>query len=93
MSSQPKPTTTPLLKSAATAPVIFFDGAPTYGTINGIAEIELAARILNPKPDNSVAVDLVCVAHLRCSLTAAANLHAALGKALEMASGNNGKPN
>jgi len=92
MPQPPKPTT-PLLKNTASAPVIFFDGAPAYGTVNGIVEIELAARILIPKPDNSVAVDPVCMAHLRCSLQAASNLHAALGKALEMAAGSNGKPN
>ena len=74
----------PVLKNTATAPVIFCDGAPAFGVLDGVVEVELSARCLNPKPDGSVACDLVCVAHLRMGLNAASNLRDALAKALDM---------
>jgi hypothetical protein len=81
---KPLPPNPPLLKSAAVAPFIYFDGAPAYGCANGIVEIELAARVLMPKNDGTAATDLVCVSHLRCSAAAASNLREALDKAIEM---------
>lgn len=62
-----KPQTTPLLKNTAAAPFVYFDGAPVYGHVNGIIEIELSARVMVPKPDGTVGVNIVCIAHLRGS--------------------------
>ena len=76
----------PLLKNAATAPVVYFDGVPVYGCFAGNIEIELANRLLMPKPDGTVGTDMGCAAHLRCSPTAAAQLVDALTKALDMLS-------
>lgn len=88
MSLKGKTTSTPapLLKNAAAAPFIMFDGVPVYGAFSGNIEIELASRVLMPKADGqSVGADMVCTAHLRCSPQAAAALIDALTKALAMA--------
>jgi len=76
---------TSVIKNAAAAPVVFFDNAPTYGNFQGIIEVELAARLLVPRTDNQVAVELAAVAHLRSSPQAAMALRDALDKALAMA--------
>jgi hypothetical protein len=88
--SAPKPTPAPLLKNAAAAPFVYFDAAPTLGLNNAVVSVELAAQITLPKPDQQVQTDLVCVAHLRCSLNAAMNLREALDKAIAMANGGEG---
>ena len=72
------------LKNAAASPFIYFDGAPAMGAQSGLVEIELAARVVMPRADGSVTCDMVCVAHLRCSANAAANLRDALDRALTM---------
>jgi hypothetical protein len=77
-------TAAPLLKNAAAAPMIYFDGSPVHGTLAGHIEVELAARILMPKADGGVAADMVCVAHLRCSPQAAQSLIDALTHSLQM---------
>jgi hypothetical protein len=86
MSIKGKPTsgTTPLLRNAATAPMVYFDNAPVFGSFSGNIEIELAARMLMPKPDGTVTADMGCTAHLRCSPQAATILIEALQKALSM---------
>lgn len=68
----------------ANAPVIYFDGAPCYGSSGGIVHVTLAAgrHLLE---DNQVAVDAVAVAFLRCSIPAARSLKEALERALLMA--------
>lgn len=80
-------TTTPLIKNVPTAPFVIFDGAPVFGHQNGLVELTLTGRALGLKSDQTVGCDLVAVAHLRCSLQAAANLRDALDKALAMAAG------
>ena len=74
----------PLLKNAASAPLVYFDNAPVFGTFSGNIEIELASRMLMPKPDGTVAIEMACTAHLRCSPQAAAALVDGLSKALAM---------
>jgi hypothetical protein len=66
--------------------MVYFDQVPVYGTWGGNLEIELAARMLMPKPDGSVTADMACVAHLRCSPGAAMALIDALTKGLDMLS-------
>ena len=77
-------TTSPAMKNAAAAPYIYFDGAPSLGTHAGMIEIELAARALMPTGTNQAYSDLVCTAHLRCSVNAATNLRDAINQALDM---------
>ncbi len=74
----------PLLKNAAAAPVIYFDGSPVHGAMAGHIEVELATRILMPKADGGVSADMLCVAHLRCSPQAAQSLIDALSHSLAM---------
>jgi hypothetical protein len=74
----------PLMKNAATAPFIYFDGTPAMGTQAGLVEIELCARAVMPQASGEVYSDMVCVAHLRCSTAAATNLRDALNRALGM---------
>lgn len=75
-----------LIKNAATAPVIFVDSAPTYGALNDVVEITLAARLLMPRSDGQVAVELAAQAHLRCSVAGALALRQAIDSALDMVS-------
>lgn len=76
-----------IIKNAATAPVVFFDGAPVFGHWSGNVEIVLTARMLGLRSDNTVAADLSAVAQLRCSAQAAAMLRDSLNRALELLSG------
>lgn len=77
----------PLLKNAATAPFVYFDSVPVFGTWSGNLELELAARMLMPKSDGTTVVaEMACVAHLRCSPQAAMMLIDALTKGLDMLS-------
>ena len=63
------------------APVIYFDGAPNFGANGGIVNITLAmARHLSA--GDRIASDIVAVAHLRCSVQAAADLRKAIDDAL-----------
>jgi hypothetical protein len=79
------PVPAPMLKNAASAPVIYFDNVPAMGGFGGNVEIELAGRLLMPGRDGvSVTIDMGCVAHLRCSRDAAAMLRDSITKVLEM---------
>ena len=76
----------PLLKNSASAPFVYFDGAPVFGVANGNIEIELSARVLMPKIDGAVGYDFVCTAHLRCTAAGATSLGEAITKALALMS-------
>ncbi|RWN60312.1 MAG: hypothetical protein EOR99_32655 [Mesorhizobium sp.] len=73
----------PPYRDSDAAPFIYFDVAPTFGTMGGAIQIELAARILTPG-DEMVTSTFVATGRLRCSPAAAQNLVQALSKALEM---------
>jgi hypothetical protein len=66
------------------APLIYFDIVGAYGTMHGSIELELATRILIPKPDGATEVRFLSTARLRCSAAAAANLRNGLDAALRM---------
>ena len=70
--------------SGAMAPVVYFDVVGAYGTMHGTIEVELATRILVPKPDGSTEVKFLSSARLRCSSNAAGNLRQALDAVLKM---------
>lgn len=70
--------------SGAAAPLVYFDIVGAYGTMNGSVEIELATRILVPKPDGSTAVKFISSGRLRCTQNAAINLRNGLDAALKM---------
>jgi hypothetical protein len=65
-------------------PLVYFDIAGAYGTFQGAIEIELATRILVPKPDGSTDVKFLSSGRLRCSPAAAVNLRNGLDAALKM---------
>ncbi|MDR3487089.1 MAG: hypothetical protein P4M05_19555 [Bradyrhizobium sp.] len=75
----------PILKNSATAPFVFFDSAPVFGTTGGIIEVELAASTVVLLSGNETRRDMTAVAHLKSSADAAVNLFTALGRALQMA--------
>ena|SRR5581483_2052908 len=75
----------PMLKNVGGSPFIYFDSAPVHGVYAAHIEVELAARMLLPKPDGSVQIDMASTAHLRCSLEGAMLLRQALDEALQMA--------
>jgi hypothetical protein len=70
--------------TGAAAPLVYFDIVGAYGTMHGAIEVELATRILVPKPDGTTEVKFLSSGRLRCSATAAANLRAGLDAALKM---------
>jgi len=74
----------PPLKNVAAAPLIFFDVAPAFGTVNGVAMIELAAPLVIPQPDGSVLFEVHCVAKLRCTGSGLMSLKQAIDQMLAM---------
>ena len=66
------------------APLVYFDIIGAYGTMNGSIEMELATRILVPKPDGSTEVKFLSTGRLRCTANAATNLRNGLDAALKM---------
>ena len=65
------------------APLVYFDIVGAYGTMNGSIEIELATRILVPKPDGSTEVKFISSGRLRCTQNAATNLRNGAGCGIE----------
>jgi hypothetical protein len=76
--------TFPVFHSPVTAPVIYFDVAPTFGVMAGAIQIELAGRTLVPIEDGSTRVEFVVTARIRCSPAAILNLKRAIEHSLEM---------
>ncbi len=70
--------------TGAAAPLVYFDIVGAYGTMNGSIELELATRILVPKPDGSTEVKFISSGRLRCTANAATNLRNGLDAALKM---------
>jgi hypothetical protein len=68
-------------KPVSTAPFIYFDFAPTYGTLAGAIQVELAARTMIPLQNGGVELGMVETARLRCSPIAAQALRNALDAA------------
>jgi hypothetical protein len=77
--------------ASASAPFLYFDGAPNYGFYGGIANVTLEA-IRHTSSAGSVWKDRVIVAHLRMSLEAAESLKAALEGVLLLAAKPEGAP-
>jgi methyl coenzyme M reductase beta subunit len=67
-----------------TAPFVYFDGIPTYGTMHGAIQIELAAHTILPADGGGTSNGHVVTCHLRCSPFAAAALRDALDKSIGM---------
>ncbi|HEV7636643.1 MAG TPA: hypothetical protein VGO54_14520 [Bradyrhizobium sp.] len=70
--------------TGSAAPVVYFDIIGAYGTMHGTVGVEVATRVLVPKPDGSTEVKFLSSGRLRCSAQAASNLRQALDAALKM---------
>ena len=66
------------------APLVYFDIVGAYGTMSGMIELELATRILIPRPDGSTEVKFISCGRLRCSPHAAINLRSGIDSALKL---------
>lgn len=78
-------TVEPNIRDVPHAPVLFFDGAPTSGNINGTVSVTLVAgRQLGHV--GGTKMDFVAVGFLRCSIAGAIELRNALDNALALAS-------
>ena len=75
---------TPPFRDSGTAPFIYFEAAPTYGTLAGAIQIELASRVLVPREDGGVDTHFLATGRLRCSPAAAGFLRDAITKSLEL---------
>lgn len=81
----------PLQKTIATvldvphAPVLYFEEATNFGTLNGIVNVTLAIYRTLPDGKGGVATDLVSQCSLRGNLQAALSLRNALNDVLLMA--------
>ncbi len=87
MTDTPDPTDKKLLPDYVpvhTVPFIHLDYVPTYGTLAGAVEIELATRILLPSDGGGVQTRMLETGRSRCSPTAAEFLKDALDAALKM---------
>ena len=84
MSNSPANVVPPGYKPVRTAPFVYFDFVPTYGTLGGAVLIELAARTLAPLQNGAVASQTVEVARLRFTPDAARLLRNALDEALKL---------
>lgn len=91
--SAPKPAAPPAAPQPARslaadtphAPVIFFDGAPTFSLTDGIVGFTLTTGHHLPLAGNQTRTEAVVAAHLRCSIPAARRFYDALGKVLLLA--------
>jgi hypothetical protein len=68
------------------APFVFFEGAPTFGFVNGVVNVTLAAGRTWISPDSVVVNDYVVVAYLRGNIPAMLSLRQAIDQALLLAS-------
>jgi hypothetical protein len=69
--------------SSEIAPFVYCDGVATFGTMNGVIQLELAANTIMPE-GMGTRTDVFITAHLRCSASAAAGIREAITRALEM---------
>ena len=70
--------------TGSAAPLVYFDIVGAYGTMHGAVEIELATRILVPRPTGATDVKFLSSGRLRCSANAAVNLRNALDAVLKL---------
>ena len=72
MTDQPpaKPSDLIYEDTGAAAPLVYFDIVGAYGTMNGAVEVELATRILVPKPDGATEVKFLSYGRSTASIAA-----------------------
>lgn len=66
------------------APIVYFDLPTSYGSLNGMIQVDLGAQVNSPLPrGQGVHTATTSVARIRCSPTAAAALRDSLTLALQ----------
>lgn len=71
---------------SATAPVVFFDSAPSFGHHQGVFQCTLSSGRYVPGSGVEAELEQVIVCHLRCDFQAAIALKNAIESALLLAS-------
>ena len=66
------------------APVVYFDASAAFGTCAGAIQIELVSRILVPRPEGGVSIEMLVTGRLRCTQAAAKSFQDSIERALEM---------
>lgn len=66
------------------APIVYFDVPVSYGSLNGVIQVDLGAQVNSPLPrGQGVHTSMTSVARIRCSPGAAAALRDSLNLALQ----------
>jgi hypothetical protein len=81
---QTRATEQPPFRDNSSAPFVYFDLVASNGVFSDAIQIELASRILAPRPDGGVDVSFAPTGRLRCSPTAAIHLRNSLNQTLAM---------
>ena len=76
-----------MAKNAHAAPIVYFDHALSFGHLNGVVQVELAANIIHYLAADKTALDLTTTGHLRCSIATAKLLRDALDAVINLAEG------
>jgi hypothetical protein len=82
-----------LVQDLPHAPIIYFEGAPSFGINNGIINVTLAVARHLPDGQGGVAQDVIAIAYLRCNLPAAMELRKALDDAILLGAKTEGRAN
>jgi hypothetical protein len=82
-----------LVKDLPHAPIVYFEGAPSFGINTGILNVTLAVVRNLPDGQGGVAQDAIAVAYLRCHTPAAVELRKALDDAILLGAKTEGKAN
>jgi hypothetical protein len=83
----------PFVKDVPHAPIVYFEGAPSFGINNGIVNVTLAIVRNLPDGQGGVAQDVIAVAYLRCNMPAAIELRKVLDDAILLGAKTEGKAN
>jgi hypothetical protein len=82
-----------LVKDVPHAPIVYFEGAPSFGINNGIVNVTLAVARNLPDGQGGLAQDVIASAYLRCNVPAALELRKALDDAILLGVKTEGKAN
>lgn len=83
MADDPDDTGRAAYRNTDTAPFVYFDMAPVFGVLDGVIQIELAARTISPDAGGTK-IEYLTTCRLRCNASAAMGLREALDKAVAM---------
>jgi hypothetical protein len=82
-----------LVKDLPHAPIVYFEGAPSFGINNGIVNVTLAVVRNLPDGQGGIAQDVIAIGYLRCNVPGAIELRKALDDAILLGAKTEGKAN